>query len=122
MVFENGVKNIQAAAYNGARTVFPFLSKLWDEKSLWLLVTFTIYLQFSRNYRVNQFVLKGSMRIQNQMANNEKKRMLLLLSHTSVLSDNFQKETTENVPRDLIDGMAPLLLKNHNDMYTKVIH
>ena len=56
------------------------------------------------------------------MANNEKKRMLLLLSHTSVLSDNFQKETTENVPRDLIDGMAPLLLKNHNDMYNKVIH
>ena len=24
MVFENGVKNIQAAAYNGARTVFNF--------------------------------------------------------------------------------------------------
>ena len=24
MVFENGVKNIQAAAYNGARTVFDF--------------------------------------------------------------------------------------------------
>ncbi len=24
MVFENGVKNIQAAAYNGARTVFKF--------------------------------------------------------------------------------------------------
>ena len=87
-------------------------------------VTFSnlYYLQFSRDYRVNKFVRKGSMRIQNQMANNEKKRMLLLLSHTSVLSDNFQKETTENVPRDLIDGMAPLLLKNHNDMYTKVIH
>ena len=25
MVFENGVKNIQAAAYNGARTVFTYL-------------------------------------------------------------------------------------------------
>ena len=24
MVFENGVKNIQAAAYNGARTVYEF--------------------------------------------------------------------------------------------------
>ena len=24
MVFENGVKNIQAAAYNGARTVYYF--------------------------------------------------------------------------------------------------
>ena len=24
MVFENGVKNIQAAAYNGARTVYTF--------------------------------------------------------------------------------------------------
>ena len=24
MVFENGVKNIQAAAYNGARTVFAY--------------------------------------------------------------------------------------------------
>jgi hypothetical protein len=28
MVFENGVKNIQAAAYNGARTVFIFLQGL----------------------------------------------------------------------------------------------
>ena len=27
MVFENGVKNIQAAAYNGARTVLNFLSE-----------------------------------------------------------------------------------------------
>jgi hypothetical protein len=25
MVFENGVKNIQAAAYNGARTVYTFV-------------------------------------------------------------------------------------------------
>ena len=30
MVFENGVKNIQAAAYNGARTVF-------DESNKWIL-------------------------------------------------------------------------------------
>ena len=28
MVFENGVKNIQAAAYNGARTVFINSSKI----------------------------------------------------------------------------------------------
>ena len=28
MVFENGVKNIQAAAYNGVRTVFKFLCLL----------------------------------------------------------------------------------------------
>ena len=27
MVFENGVKNIQAAAYNGARTVYQIRSK-----------------------------------------------------------------------------------------------
>jgi hypothetical protein len=27
MVFENGVKNIQAAAYNGARTVFLYFHK-----------------------------------------------------------------------------------------------
>ena len=25
MVFENGVKNIQAAAYNGARTVYKYI-------------------------------------------------------------------------------------------------
>ena len=31
MVFENGTKNIQAAAYNGAGTVFE-ISKLW---TLW---------------------------------------------------------------------------------------
>ena len=30
MVFENGVKNIQAAAYNGARTVFNF-GTLWPK-------------------------------------------------------------------------------------------
>ena len=28
MVFENGVKNIQAAAYNGARTVFMIFTSL----------------------------------------------------------------------------------------------
>ena len=28
MVFENGVKDIQAAAYNGARTVYVFISAL----------------------------------------------------------------------------------------------
>ena len=30
MDFENGVKNIQAAAYNGARTVY-ILNKIWGD-------------------------------------------------------------------------------------------
>ena len=36
MVFGNGVKNIQAAAYNGARTVYVFISITvsWLGKSL----------------------------------------------------------------------------------------
>ena len=29
MVFGNGIKNIQAAAYNGARMVVVFLKKVW---------------------------------------------------------------------------------------------
>ena len=29
MVFGNGVKNIQAAAYNGARTVCTFINVFW---------------------------------------------------------------------------------------------
>ena len=29
MVFENGVKNIQAAAYNGARTVYTLAFKIF---------------------------------------------------------------------------------------------
>ena len=29
MVFENGVKNIQAAAYNGARTVVSIYNKIY---------------------------------------------------------------------------------------------
>ena len=32
MVFGNGVKNIQAAAYNGARTVFKLSKKLYCYK------------------------------------------------------------------------------------------
>ena len=35
MVFENGVKNIQAAAYNGARTVYdiwPIFDESWKKK------------------------------------------------------------------------------------------
>ena len=31
MVFGNGVKNIQAAAYNGARTVHTFCNRLWNQ-------------------------------------------------------------------------------------------
>ena len=33
MVFENGVKNIQAAAYNGARTVFRMINFIYSEKA-----------------------------------------------------------------------------------------
>ena len=32
MVFENGVKSIQAAAYNGARTVYKFSFSLQTKK------------------------------------------------------------------------------------------
>ena len=34
MVFENGVKNIQAAAYDGARTVFVFsINQIWAKNT-----------------------------------------------------------------------------------------
>ena len=35
MVFENGVKNIQAAAYNGARTVSTFILRHFLDKVTW---------------------------------------------------------------------------------------
>ena len=46
MVVENGVKNIQAAAYNGARTVFTScVSKILKEKLKKKLISWT-YLLF----------------------------------------------------------------------------
>ena len=61
MVFENGVKNIQAAAYNGARTVY----KGWDQTSyLWCKCVIIIYASFDDNTQINCFgILKSNFMI-----------------------------------------------------------
>jgi hypothetical protein len=38
MVFENGVKNTQAAAYNGARTVYSISNSTYAEENIYILV------------------------------------------------------------------------------------
>ena len=48
MNFKNGVKKIQAAAYNGARTVLLLLSKFWSERVILIFVDCV-----SRDYKLS---------------------------------------------------------------------
>ena len=50
MVFKNGVKNIQAAAYNGARTVYILYIYIQLQKNIFIPTAFIFH--FSWNVRV----------------------------------------------------------------------